>query len=184
MRKMLSAVLTGMLLVLLAGCQSETETITSSAIQVHKNGTMTGIIVEPFAEEFYDIDELQDMARLEIAQYNDQAVDERIKLESVELLENNVKAVIDYDSAEDYAAFNEVICFYGTVEEAKKAGFLLGADVTDEMLENHIVIFEEPIGIMTPTKILAYSDNLVVTQNKKLMMAQTDAVMQHYVVFK
>ncbi len=101
----------------------------------------------------------------------------------MELLEGDPsKATItlQYDSVADYRSYNQADLFYGTVEEAVRAGYLteetllldagdgggirLG-DLGEKVSGRHVLISEEPILFYCPYRVTHYSDGVVLNQD-------------------
>ena len=104
----------------------------SSAVSVGRKGRITAWFVEDFAEDYYSIEELAQMAKREAAEYNARIPGKKtaVKVEKVKQLpEDSGKIMVSYrfDGWKSYTDFNGVNFFYGTVEEAAAEGLGAGA---------------------------------------------------------
>lgn len=200
MRRFLGILFSGVLLLALAGCGKEEE-YTNSYLEIAKDGTVTAVMVEEFKKSFYDLEGLEDMIRLEVANYNTEAGEERITLKSIEVKEANVVGVMKYKSAEDYTAYNDteykpMQLFAGTIKEAKEAGIDLNISLVSSTADDvigkdqllglegyYLVMWSEPIEVRTSGSIKYYSDNLSLTQSNQIMTRE-DGAAPYYLVFK
>ncbi|MBR4831216.1 MAG: hypothetical protein IKZ97_01155, partial [Butyrivibrio sp.] len=108
---------------LLASCIGMTacgKTYDTTGVAVNKEGKVTSVICADFTAPNYDVNELTDMATAEISEYNSEYLSSKITMDPIKYKEddNSVKMIMTYNSAYDYAAFNHVSFFYGTVNEA------------------------------------------------------------------
>jgi hypothetical protein len=124
------AVLGGLIVLGLAGCgQSVPENVESSAIVISDKGQVTFYLVDSFDRDYYDLQELSDMAAEEVADFNASAQTEgySAQVEQAQSLgEDRVKLTYQFSDWETYTFFNEDSLFYGTVSEADEKGLLKG----------------------------------------------------------
>lgn len=174
---------------ILTGCgQNESE---ASTISVDRNGRIAYLIYEDFSEDYYDIQELSDMASKEISEYNSEYISEKIRLESVESVQKDdgsfAKVVMDFDSADDFTAFNEQSLFYGTVEEARENGFTVSSSLVDkdgeklpeefldEHADRHVIITSDKSRIITPFNIEYATKGVKLNGKKEAELADVTA---------
>ncbi|WP_026651842.1 hypothetical protein [Butyrivibrio proteoclasticus] len=176
------------MLSMLAGCASGKADVTN--ITIDKNGKVTNAIYEDFGQSYYDLDELSDVALTEISTYNNEYTQEKVTLESAEMLEESgsVKVVMKYESAYDYAHFNHLTLFYGTVKEAIDSGYTIEglidksgtafAGDLSEYYDNHIVITSDRSNIRTPYDVAYMTAGVVLLSKKEAVLqdATTDTV--------
>ena len=161
----------------ICGCGKEKNTETK--LSINKEGNITSVIFDEFGKDYYDLSELQDMAADEISYYNSEYDEPKITLEESELSEDGqVSLKMVYSNYIDYAHFNQVTFFYGTVAEATNKGFsvsgdLVGTDgrqiVLDEindLNDRHIIITGDKTGIVAPYNI-SYTTKGVNVKDKK-----------------
>lgn len=198
MKKIRVSVMTLLMIGCLSACSNSTKEITETTVEIGKDGQVTGTIVEAFDKEYYDIGELEEMAKQEIEDYNSQAGNGRVELVSLTQEGTNVIMVISYDSAEDYTKFNEKTLFYGTIEEAAEQGYLQQAEVievgnveaviTEETLmgmsSKMIVVAEEPVRIMTSGKMTHFSEGVNILESKREAVLTESASGLFYIIMK
>lgn len=92
--------------VLLAGCGSSgLDGVTGK--EIGKDGRIRAYIVKDFDESLYSVTELEEMINKEVSDYNGAGSDEKVGVESVKCEDSVVTVVMDYESADDYARFND-----------------------------------------------------------------------------
>ena len=179
-----------------AGCGSEIPGISAvekSTIYLTKDGTVTEFLVEAFEKDYYDVTELEQMILMEIEDYNSQAnagndgspvrlitvygpQEKNASLGAKE--ETTVTVQMEYADAEEYGDFNGCVMYFGTIADAKNAGYPIKADVTDittgealakeeaqKMTENHVLVLQGNIPIVVPYKVLYVSPDVRVEGN-------------------
>lgn len=163
-----------------AGCSTGMGTETVTGVKIGKDGAVTATIVEAFDKEYYTEDGLAEMIQSEIVAYD--STGEKVSLIEIQKQEDTdqIVVVMRYASAEDYAAFNEVTFFYGTVEQAQVAGYMPDAALDSAsgkeeplqredfstLAEKHVVIFSEAMQVRLPSKILYLSSGSRLTDGK------------------
>lgn len=189
----------------LLGCGNGTPKIgkvEQSGIYLTKEGNATVFLVETFDKEYYSETELEQMILSEVEVYNSQAqngedgaqavtltdiLSPQEKNESVtEAAADTITVQMEYASSADYTAFNGKMLFFGTVAQAKEAGYLVEADLkstsgegvltkedAQAMEENHILIFEENIAVQVPYEVLYVSEGITV-DGKTVVFEGTD----------
>ncbi len=162
----------------LTGCgKSEAEV---SSVTIDKSGKITGVILEDFDKDYYSVDELEAMIEDEIKSYNAEYDSPRISLEETAKIEEGsfAKVAIDYESSDDYAYFNQITFFYGTIEEARAAGYGVSNSLVDqngekvdpafidEHPDHHVIITNDKTRVRTPYNI-QYTTSGVTLNGKK-----------------
>jgi hypothetical protein len=149
----------------MAGCGGGKNETT--AVTIDKDGHVSNVIYEQFDKEYYDVEELSEMAREEVDQYNSQFITPKITLGDVQAAGDGdyVKVSMSYDSASDYSDFNEETLFYGTIEEARSKGYKISGDLVDgngeridssfatDNPDRHIIITDDRSNIIAPFNI-------------------------------
>ena len=148
----------------LTGCGGDNRKETN--LSFSKDGKITNTIYEAFDKDYYDIDELSDMANREISYYNSEYDSPKIAISDVGLIEDKAigRIVMTFETSSDYSHFNQANLFYGTVQEALDKGFELSGSLVDkngkvfdlekeDYLNKHIVITGEKTVIYTPYNI-------------------------------
>ena len=163
-----------------------------TSIAINKDGKVKSVMCAEFTEPNYNVDELSDMATTEISAYNSDYLSTKITMDSLKYKEedNSVKMIMTYNNAYDYASFNHVILFYGTVSDAISKGYTLTADMknadgekvaddwTEQFGDKHIVICEEKTRIRTPYAIDYATDGITYIGKKEADLSGSDKVVQ------
>ena len=163
---LLGTLLSVLLLLSLGGCQ-KAQDVETTTVSADKKGKIEQMIVEPLGSDDYTAEELEAYISDSLAAYTEEAGSENIKLESCEMKEGTVKIRISYESWSDYMGYNQVACFFGTLEEAQEAGYSFdrnfldnsgkaaaGATILAHGQEWKILILEEPVQVMVPGTVL------------------------------
>lgn len=174
-----------------AGCGAAKvpDTVTDTSLIIDKSGSVVSHIVEAFDRDYYDLNDLRKMAQEELADYNtthQKGEHALVSLERVEALSdagNSVVVTYSYDSAATYEAYTGNLLFYGTVDEAMKAGYdfeTLNRPLFDakgakrmeskELQESgmsgkHVVLMGEAAKVYCPYRVSCVSGGAVVSQD-------------------
>ena len=130
-----------------------------NSLSILEDGSIESVIIEDFSESYYNVEDLTKMIQDTISVYQKEDPNASIVLETCELIEQQVKVVMKYNSAEAYSGYNSEELFVGTVQEAYGKGYDLNMTLTgtdketskigrQELLgmgENHIMILENTI---------------------------------------
>lgn len=174
MRRMMRV---GVLLVLmtavLTGCGKEFSADTDT-VYVQKKGTIKGANVAAFDKEYYDQDELESFINDTVDTYVAKSGEGTVSVTDF-AVENDVAHVyLDYAGAEDYARFNGVDFYAGTVLDSQADGYDLpkeynavtDKDTTWDAQGNKIVIIGQQTQVKVDGTILFVSSNVnVVDKN-------------------
>ena len=153
----------------------------SDVLVFHKDGSLTVKTEETFSEPYYSEDELREMISRSVAGYNQGSG--AVEAGELTVRKGSASLSMEYATAEDYAAFNGVELYYGTVSGANAAGYdlsvLLGRPsvkdsaslLTSERLEGYenypILVLTEPAVVRTASDILYYTENLTLNGSRK-----------------
>lgn len=165
---------------LLCGCGAKSTEINETTVVINRSGKIIDAIVESFNSQYYDEAELRSMINDELAEYgklsgsSDNAV-----LSDFSITNDTARVLVEFATPEDYASFNGVSFFYGTISDAYDAGYdldvtlksstgkdTIGKTELMEMGKNHIVIASEPIRIQAYSKILYSTANVDIIDEK------------------
>lgn len=162
---------TGMLF---AGCGMGVRSA-STSLTIDETGKVLEEIVESQGNDDFTAEELKGFIDQEISRYN-QNKEGAVKLNTCSVQNGEVKISMEYASCEDYAAFNQVTCFAGTLQEAEDAGYEVERTwleptgvrgdmqvIRERFKEWKVFIVSEQIDVKVPDKILYASDNVEVT---------------------
>lgn len=192
MNKIRCSLLMLMMFIGLTGCSfGDSDT---NSIYLNDKGKVKGTIIEDFSESYYDEAELKALIDQSISDYNQNG--EQVKVNKFKVSNSVAKLVTEYNTTEDYADFNDVEFFYGTVREAVDAGYLFDiefvsaddkntvAGSTIKSLENyHVVVFEEKITLKLDKKILFASQNASIDSKKEVTLSEESEGLA-YVIFE
>ena len=184
-------------LIMLSGCVSKSEDYKETTVSIDKKGKITHEIIESFDKDYYNEDELRSLIDDELSEYcRSKSNDKAAKLASLEIKEGMAEAEIDFESFEDYASFNEVDFFYGTVKEAMAKEYptdvtlksadddsTIGKYEFESLGDNMIVVVSEPVTVRLPGKIAYSTANIDVVDKDEARMA-SDSVGLGYIVLK
>ena len=186
-QKIKAILMTGAVIVSLCACGQKAVTEETS-VKLEKDGTVVNTIVEEFDETLYNVDDLKSMVLSEVASFNSVSGEKSISVDKLEAKDVKVTVAMTFAGAENYVDFNEKVLFFGTVSEAYAKGYSLditmnstkkdGGQIEKEeilaMNDYGIVITEEPIAIMTPSKIVYASSNVEVLSSKSAKATNTE----------
>lgn len=159
-----------------------------SVITVSKDGTVTDTIREPFDQDYYSQQELQDEVLKAVASYNSRMGNEAVTVSKVQVDGGVTDVEMKYQSVEDYAAFNRETFFIGTPAQARLAGFDLNkvysavSDPSKTMGMTELFNTDGILVLITDTtqtvvmnyKILYASDGVEVADHAKAFRIQSD----------
>lgn len=161
---------------LLSGCTNDKKAETNT-LYLKNNGNIIGAVVEKLDQEYYDPQELEEWIQDEVDAYNHEDGKDKIKIRKNEVEDDQAKVNIIYASVKDYADFNQVTAFQGTVAEAEEAGYEFNGkfkstadkpSITEMEIkgskEYKVLILEECQKLQMNKKILYASDNVEVSK--------------------
>ncbi len=125
-RKGLTAVLCATVL-LLGGCSAGGSAWTPQepdAISVSSDGSVTEIVQETLDKSYYDAAELEEMIHSSVEAYNQKHNGDSVKIVSYKEDDGDVTLKLSYASTEDYAAFNNIEFYQGSIINAQMEGYL------------------------------------------------------------
>lgn len=169
----------------LAGCDTvpTTQSVTESSLYISKEGKVTAVLIESFGKEYYSRAELEELIHTEVQEYNREAgyavedKDAAVKLTEVVtqeagLSENggetHIAVRMEYATVQDYAKFNGVVLFYGTVEQAYQEGYSIDSDMIT--VDTQEKITKTQIKADGNRKILIMEENLLVSLPENILM--------------
>ena len=149
------------------------------------------LMIESFAEQYYDADELYAYALEEVNAFNEEHAtlsEDALPMEVVSVFEagladepNCIALDFRFANSEAYAIYFETECFYGTVAQAQEAGVTLGEvnfvntkngktlpkEKLEDYAEHMIYIYKEDVEIRSMDKIVLASDNVTVDMTQR-----------------
>ncbi len=164
---------------LLWGCGSGGD---MSMLTADAGGSITEKIIEPKDGDFSS-EELEQYIAAQIEAFQGGTV----TLESCKVGATDVEIELTYGSWKDYADFNQIVCFMGTLSEADTAGYDIrqtwldksgkaaGQDIVQEHVKDwNVLVLGEPVRVKLPGKIVYATDNVKITGRRT---ARIDSVM-------
>lgn len=180
---------------MLSGCGEKFEP-TETTVFVNSKGAVQGAIMESFDQAYYKFDELSEEIEKEVRAYclETSVKEDPITVESLTQDGNTVTLFMNYESVQDYGAFNDVLFFSGTYGEALDAGYLPEelydaegelADREGEGLEElQVIVTEESICVQTTGKIQYVSDNVSITDKKLAKVMEAKKTRPAFILYK
>ncbi len=182
---------------LMTGCAGESDDQNDTTLYISSKGEITHHIVESFDKSYYNEDELRNGINEQIEEYcKDKGDDSPVKLKELKILDGVATAELTFKDYSDYAAFNEVELFYGTIREAMEANYptdvtlksvedneTIGKYEFEALADNKIIVTGESLLIRTPEKIAYTTANIDVIDKTTAKMA-SDSVGVGYIVLK
>ncbi len=159
------------LAVMVSGGCSGSFSADTDTVYVQKKGTIKGANVASFDKEYYDETELSDFINETVDRYVAQAGEGTVEVTDFAVEDETAHVYLDYASAEDYAQFNGVDFYAGTVLDAQADGWELpdsfsavtDKDTTWDAQGNKIVIVGQQTQVRVDGTILFVSDQASVT---------------------
>ena len=190
-------ILASLITCLMTGCFGGNDDLNDTTLSISSKGEITHHIVESFDKSYYNEDELRTGINEQIEEYcNEKGDDSLIKLKDLKILDGVATADLIFKDYSDYAAFNEVDLFYGTIEEAIAADYptdvtlksvdddeTIGKYEFEALANNKIIVTGESLIIKTPGKIAYTTANIDVIDKSTAKMA-SDSVGVGYIVLK
>lgn len=149
----------------LSGCSAGNKT-QETVITVEKDGSISVSIAEDFDKSYYDKAELQNMILSEAASYNRQTKKGSITVNKIETQNGMALVKMNYQTAEDYAAFNDRVFFIGTPKQAEEKGYDLNT-VLSGVKDTMETVGKADILSMTDYTVLIMNETEPVTLNGK-----------------
>lgn len=196
MKKLSMVVFFFLTIFMLWGCSKQSFDANEDTVYVKEKGTVIGAVVESFDKDYYDEDELNALIAEEVEEYNKEAGEDTLEIQKFEVEDKVAKVFIEYATGEDYAAFNKVEFFSGTIRQALEKEYEFNVEFfsaedgkavdKDTALSNEeyrVVVLEEPILVESDTDILYYSDNTDILSKTKVKVSE-EAEGLAYIIYK
>ncbi len=174
-------VATCLFFVFLTGCALKKYDKTT--LVFNKSGSIELHIVDAFDESIYSIEELSALNEAEINVYNSYG-NGKVTNKGCVVENGTLRIDIVYDSDDAYYDMNNVVLFYGTVDEAKNAGYNLIDKVTGTsgegvlsqaqwmgMSQQKVVVVSEDIDVTLPGKISYAGEGVTLTGTNSASVA-------------
>lgn len=190
MKKSQLSVLLLSLLLLLVGCGSNRAAITTDTLCLSDKGSFVYEIVSAFAESYYNVEELKQMAQEEVNTYGS-----GVAISKAEVENGVLHFAYTFDSLAAYAGFMETSCYQKTVAEALENGYksdtvLVSVKNGESIIINdtsirqrNLFVWNESVAVRCDGNVLCYSSNLNLI-NKTDVQPKEGSVGPYYVVYK
>ncbi len=185
-----------LMLLFLSGCSGKEE-LNETRIRILKKGQIENTIVEAFGMNYYDEAELRKMLEDSIRAYDGKAKEAgRISIKSIETENDMIFVSVLYKSWEDYASFNQVDFFYGSISDALSRGYDMTMTLSSaedgrrvglsELSEEggRILIVSEPVLIEPDSDIQYVSANVEYIDRRQARISGESAGLAYIVVEK
>ena len=199
MKKLSQLIVILMAAIMMVGCSGASVVEQGNSVQIGKDGSIIGTLVDILDQSYYDAEELKSMIVEEIAEVNTTGGSNNVELSDYECDNaGNVKVKIKYTNSEAYMAFNGSTFFNGDAVTAKDTYGLNGnfLDVqngkitTEEAVVSEdakVVVLSENVNVFVPGKIVAITDNVEITGKKSASVKLTNKEGEEelaYIVYK
>ena len=115
--------------VLLGGCSQllpekvQEWTVDRTAVTVSKEGTVTETIIDQLNQDYYSADELSAMISETVSEYNGAHSADSITVTGQAIENGSINLQLTYQKPEDYADYNRLVFFNGSMLDAQVAGY-------------------------------------------------------------
>lgn len=197
MKKISQIILVLLAAVMLAGCAGGNGVAEQGdSVQIAKDGSITGTLVDVLDQSYYNSEELKTMIETEIAEANTTLGTEAVTLDDYECdSAGNVKVKVKYADSNAYTAFNGGTFYSGDAVTAKdtyglKGNFLDVKDgkiTTDDAVvseDTKVVVLSENVNVIVPGKIVAITDNVEIIGKKSASVSLKSEEELAYIVYK
>ena len=159
---------------LLSGC-GKNYSSEASTVFVEEKGEIVSTDVEEFDSSVYDEDSFKEYVESEIKKYTDENGKDTVSLDKIKVKDGKALLTIKYNSPADYAKFNGIELYTGTVSEALAAGYKIEGEFNSvdggklspcdassilEQKDYKVVIFKGKCNISVDGKIAYCSGNV------------------------
>ena len=173
-------ILTLALTLSLAGCGEFLKSVNS--LEIDGSGNVKAFSISEFDKGYYSGTELRKQILDSVSEYNESAKDERISLKSCKVSKKMARVLLKYKSLEDYAAFNNVLAWSGTLADAVEEGYFdkdTAVMSSDGTLKTTIDELESKFGGKTSSlKVLAVEEPLMIKVPGKIRYTLGNVIME------
>lgn len=108
---------------IMTGCGGQSYEADVSTVFVEKDGKIVSTDVEAFDENTYDKEGLEAYVNKAVSAYNSDNGEDSVVMKELKIEEGNAVLILEYASASDYAGFNGIELYTGSVADALSAGY-------------------------------------------------------------
>ena len=123
MKKFAGVAFAILLFAMIAGGCGQSYEAEASTLFVLKDGKIISTDVEAFDENTYDKEGLTSYVEEAVEAYNSENGKDSVKVKRLDVKEGTATLILEYASAADYAGFNGIELYTGSVAEALAAGY-------------------------------------------------------------
>lgn len=180
---------------LLTGCNSSFDPSVTS-LYIQKDGTLISAVVESFEKDYYSFSEFESMIKKEVDNHNNMFSEPAIDIERLELEDDTLYLLLQFDNADAYEQYSEEYCFLGTIDEALDEGLpfdmlFKDAESTEftttevtEKKDNHVVIVQSEGFIQLESTIKYVSNNVeIISEHMAEVMSMDDEEEYAYIIY-
>jgi len=152
----------------------------SEAISVASDGSVTEIVQETLDQSYYDLTELEEMINSEVDEYNAENGEDSVEVRSFSNDGSTVTLKLWYSSTEDYAAFNNIEFFSGSIISAQLEGYLFDVSfyrVTDGEISGSEVSYSTVFEDMSAEVVIVQAPMEVHVEGQDVTFISTNAEM-------
>lgn len=117
-------------------------------LMVQEDGTLTETVIDKLDQNYYNADELGQMITSTVSEYNQDHGADAVRVDSLSLENNQVILTMTYKTPTDYADYNNVKFYNGSMLGAEMEGYLFYNEfrkVNDGVVEGENITNEEPL---------------------------------------
>lgn len=133
MRSRLGGIIAAVLMctLMLGGCDMLDEVLEEqawepgqTALEVREDGTVTETVIDQLDQNYYSSAELESMVNSSVSEYNQEHGADAVTVDSLTIENNQVTLAMTYRTPEDYANYNNVRFYNGSMLGAEMDGYL------------------------------------------------------------
>ena len=140
-----------------------------TSLQISGGGSVTETIIDRLDEAYYDADELQDMIARSVNEYNGEHGENSITVPAYTAEDGRITLVLVYRTPDDYAAYNDVSYYQGTMLEVQMKGITFPdtfREITGSGLSYENVASEEALSHKEYSMVATAADHVVQVPGK------------------
>ena len=149
-----------------------------TALVVNRDGTVTETLMERLDQDYYDSAELEKMVTSTVSEYTASHGEEALVVDQLLVEDKQVTLQMTYRTGEDYAAYNGMPFFSGSMLGAQMSGFLFYNEfrpVQEGVSAQETVSNEEPLSHKEYQVLITDSSHMVKVPGKiRYVSANTD----------
>lgn len=143
--------------------------VDENTVYVQKKGKITGATVESFDKDYYDAEELKAYVEERVAAYTASHDDKSVQMDGFSVEEGTARLNIKYADYKDYAEFNGVEMFVGTLPMAMVAGYdfdctflqAVDGELTSEASKDDVIANDEYKVVILSEKVNVKVDGTI-----------------------